>query len=1162
MRIAELFRRDIYRTIEEVVKVDLADDAVIANELDEYVATDHILDEFEKVLDPYQESINSPNESCTIWVSGFFGSGKSSWAKVLGYLLWNPVVADTPAVDRFFERTSAPRLRALLNTVHAQAPTLAVLLNLATGSNVVAREGESVVLPVYRALLERLGYSRNLLLAELEFTLEDDGRLQEFQDLFVEATGKNWAERRFTSLAKNEASRALHLLDPDTFPQPDSWAKAATEPEIDADWFVARALALLERRGGGASRLMFVVDEAGQYVARSVQRMLDLQGLAEACQKKMGSIWLTVTSQERLNDVIDSLESKQVELARAQARFPLRVDLLPSDIDEVTGKRVLDKTDAGQQAVRAAVGPHRHQLATNTRLASPTRATEPGENELVRLYPLLPYQIQLLIDAVSARRTQGGASPVIGGSNRTLIKHAQQLITHPKHGLGSENVGALVTLDRSYDLLEELIPTSWRSEVDQVAERYGADKIDAKVMKVIALCMDVPALPLTAANIAALLHPDVDAESGREDVTAALARLVGDDRLRETDDGYKLQSPEQKDWEQARRAIDLTQGPSVRLRRLLLKQDFTGLSVARGRTFKVDVTVDGENVIAGDLPLHIEEADQARRDDLRAASRERANENRITWTYALSPDTWNALVELHRSRTMIDRRDTANKTPAEVELLGEERERERRNDATALQRLGRDLAAGQAIFRGRVDDVDGADPRSTAQRLIADRIEEVYPQLEQFTANLRRGDVLHLLRTPDLGTINESLRDDGIGLVRVSPTGYELVTDVGPLAALVAEIRTRASYGQEPTGGYLERHFADPPYGASVELVQVLCAAAVRAGLIEAIHQGQPIRNPSDARLDQVFTTLPRFRATGFRPPAGTDVSLERRVELAQRLEHIGHRPPGHSTDVLAIAVREVFLLGQEPTIRVESILNGLGIVPPEVITRTRALLERVAGDDNVDVVTTAHDTWADLVAGRTAVTHLDGLLQTSLDDLRMAQRESRRSPNDLTDVLAAEHGELRDLLAAGDLTDHAARIIAIGRRLADTRRAATVGAAEQLHHAIDELRAILRERYSNVDEAALAEALRPIEALAPPDDLTGIDAATLEAELDSARARAATAARQLEELRAAGRLAWVDVSDFVTEAITEEAEIDAVLERIREAIADHLADGKQVRLR
>ena len=106
----------------------------------------------------------------------------------------------------------------------------------------------------------------------------------------------------------------------------------------------------------------------------------------------------------------------------------------PADIDEVTGKRVLDKNEAGQQAVRATLAPARHKLAANVRLASPTRASDLAEDEFVRLYPMVPYQVQLLIDAVSARRAQGGATPMLGGSNRTIIKLAQQLVIHPEGG--------------------------------------------------------------------------------------------------------------------------------------------------------------------------------------------------------------------------------------------------------------------------------------------------------------------------------------------------------------------------------------------------------------------------------------------------------------------------------------------------------------------------------------------------------------------------------------------------------------------------------------------------------------------------------------------------------------------------------------------------------
>ncbi len=1160
MKISELFRRDIHRTIEEVVKVDLADEDVIAAELDEYIATTHILHEMEEVLEAYQESINSPNETCTVWVSGFFGSGKSSWAKVLGYLLWNPTVVGQTAAERFFERTHAPRLAALLNTIRSQAPTLAVMLNLATGANVVAKEGESVIWPAYRALLEQLGYSRNFILAELEYTLEGDGKLEEFETAFLEIVGHPWKERRFTALATRDAVRALDAVYGESGDLPD-WARELVAPDINADWFATRALELLDRRGGGAKRLALIVDEAGQYVARSVQRMLDLQGLAEAFQKRRGKLWLVVTSQEKLDDVVDSLESRQVELARAQARFPLRVDLLPSDIDEVTGKRILDKTGDGQRLVREVMAPHRNQLIANVRLASPTRIDEPSEDELIRLYPLLPYQIQLLIDAVSVRRTQGGASPTIGGSNRTLIKHAQQLIIHPEHGLGECEIGTLVTLDRSFMLLEELIPTSWRAEIEQVVDKYGRGSVEAKIMKVVALCVEVPALPLTTGNIAALLHPSVAAEGHGDEFGSALVRLVNDDRLRETEEGYKLQSPEQKDWEQTRRGIDLNQGSSVRLRRQLIKQALTGLTVSKGRTFKADVTVEGENVVSGDLSLMIEEADSSQRESLRSESRESANENVVTWVYELQPDTWDALLELHRSRTMIERRDNPNRSASEIELLGEERMRAQRHEAIVLQRLARDLAAGQVVFRGRIDDIDGSDLRSTSQRLLTERLDEIYPQLEQFTASLRKEDVMHVLRTSDLSALPQSLGDDGIGLITISPEGYQFVTEPGPLAVVMKEVRNRESYGQEATGNHLESTFARPPYGAQVEVIQALCAAALRAGLIEVIHQGQRIANAADLRLDQVFGALPRFRAAAFRSPSQSDVPLEARVDLAEKLEHIGQTVPGQSTDALAGVVRKEFAPTREMSVRVISILKGLGIAVPETVTRTQEIIGRLSTDDDVEVVVTAHGTWADLIAGRQDVDQLDSFLADNFDDLSAAQQEAARPSFGIPSHMKDEHAELSELLASGDLVSQAGRIVALGSRLGEAREAITLDAGQRLTATLEDLKARLRREYHEAGEAVLAEAIRPLDALEPPENLSSVDAASLESRIDSAHAKSREAQRKLEELLVVGDLAWVQVSEAAPELIVSEEDIDPALDRIREAIATELAAGKQVRL-
>ena len=185
-KVGDLFRRDIGRAIEEVVKVDVADEAVVAAEIDEYVVTDRIRGEFEEVVREYVDCFDDRSDRTNVWVSGFFGSGKSSFAKVLGYLLENRVVQGRPVTERFFERVDSPQLQALLSRAldpRNQGTAVTALLDLSSAHDVETEE--HVVLPVYRAVLQRLGYAREPSLAALEFDLETDGRLDEFMEAFL-----------------------------------------------------------------------------------------------------------------------------------------------------------------------------------------------------------------------------------------------------------------------------------------------------------------------------------------------------------------------------------------------------------------------------------------------------------------------------------------------------------------------------------------------------------------------------------------------------------------------------------------------------------------------------------------------------------------------------------------------------------------------------------------------------------------------------------------------------------------------------------------------------------------------------------------------------------------------------------------------------------------
>src|SRR5438552_12984710 len=127
-----LFATKIDRHIEEVIKVDQTDEEILRDEIDEYVVTDAIRAHYTNVFDLYRETPNKPHEGIAVWVSGFFGSGKSSFAKMLGLSISNRTVAGESAGQRFADRTGDNKPRVLLKAITEKIPTHAVIFDVST----------------------------------------------------------------------------------------------------------------------------------------------------------------------------------------------------------------------------------------------------------------------------------------------------------------------------------------------------------------------------------------------------------------------------------------------------------------------------------------------------------------------------------------------------------------------------------------------------------------------------------------------------------------------------------------------------------------------------------------------------------------------------------------------------------------------------------------------------------------------------------------------------------------------------------------------------------------------------------------------------------------------------------------------------------------------
>jgi hypothetical protein len=215
-KIREIFAKPIDRTIEEVIKVEQADEKAVLVELEEYIPTDYLREQYARVYDEIASGPAKPREGIGIWVSGFFGSGKSLFAKILGYTVAARKVGAKTASDLFKAKLEDPKIAALLDSITSRIPFRAVIFDVSMDRG-VRLANERLTEIIYKALLRELGYAEDFDLAELEITLEGDGKLDAFQKKFKQLHGEPWEKRRLLGLALNEASAALHELNDKTY---------------------------------------------------------------------------------------------------------------------------------------------------------------------------------------------------------------------------------------------------------------------------------------------------------------------------------------------------------------------------------------------------------------------------------------------------------------------------------------------------------------------------------------------------------------------------------------------------------------------------------------------------------------------------------------------------------------------------------------------------------------------------------------------------------------------------------------------------------------------------------------------------------------------------------------------------------------------------------
>jgi hypothetical protein len=965
----------------------------------------------------------------------------------------------------------------------------------------------------------------------------------------------------------------MHELEPDTDPTADSWREAAMQrADITPGRLAQRTLELMRRREPGKA-LVFVIDEVGQFVARDVQKMLDLQAVVQNLGiAGRGKLWLVVTSQERLTELVGGLDDKRVELARLMDRFPLQVHLEPADISAVTSKRVLAKNAAAEKHLRELFTQCRGRLTENTRLTADIKLPELTTEAFVELYPLLPYHIDLIIQVVSGLRTQGGVGRHVGGANRTIIKLAQQLLIHPDVALAAAEIGALARIDQVYDLVAGNISSEVRGKIDDMVRKVD-HPLAQPVAKAICLLQYVRSIHRTAENIAATLHPAIEADSRLPEVKAALLALQQAQMVRLGSDGYRIPTPAEDDWERQRASLSPKPGEASRIHAegvTALFQPAPAHHFLEVKLFKAGLYLSGRLVLEGDIPIHLDLAEAGKEFQQRleeARRRSQTETKAIFWVAALDEAIDRETVEFFRSREILTRKERGAQTKDETALVAEEKQRQRRHQEELRRLLRQALLAGSIFFRGNDrSPEEGADdlPR-TAARVLAQVLPEVFARFAEGAARVGKKDLDSLMTTENLRGLTPVFTD--LGLVRDQGGKPVFNAEEGPLAEVLDRIENRTSYGEVASGRYLIDEFAREPFGWDLEVVRLLVIALLRAGKIKATSRGQVIEVALSLDARNTFSNNNLFRQASFLPKVGLEFAHV--VDAAENFKQVfGHEIAELEQGVVASAIRQEVQRHEEDLSEVYTTLVQHRLPGTEVLHSALDQMRSLRAGQDDNAILTFNAAYKELKEAIKRSAELSqALTEPRLDDLSRARQALemfwpflQREP-DLADRDREQAQRLADLLARETFfrefpaIDEHTRALEqeYQRRLAEAVKAR----AEVYSKAWADLRATPGWEQLSEDQQNRVE--EPLASRASEEEGDGLPIPLLRADLHACAGRYNQAVEEVLRLVDGARLVRVSAGSYFAGGIETEEQLDAALTGLRQQCLELIGTGKKV---
>ena len=565
MKIRDMFYKGIDREINGVIKVGQKDKENVYQELDEYVVTEELDKYMNRFFDAYKRGLTGRTDKMGVWISGFFGSGKSHFLKILSYILSDKVVVNPEdgtehTASSFFldgVKVTDKKLQNKIRDVASYSKdTDVILFNVDSKSASDSKTNKEAIKDVFMKVFnDYLGYCGSIpFLADFERKLDESGKYRQFKDKFLEINGSSWEEARedyyFIQDEIIEAVSSLGIMSEESA---RNWAaNAESSYSFSIDQFADYVRKYCNKKGEN-HHVVFLVDEIGQYIADDSKLMVNLQTVAEdlgtACQ---GRVWIAVTSQQDIDSITKTMGD---DFSKIQGRFNTRVSLTSADVAEVIRKRILYKKDHAAEILRNLYSRYESVIMNIITFSEGTPHMPLYENadDFAEVYPFIPYQFKLLGDVLTSIRQYSSSGKHMADGERSMLA----LFKEAAQKYEDEREGILVPFNAFYSAVDDFIDHTHRIVITTASRNPRLDVFDVELLKVLFMIKHVNTFKGDVENLTTLLISSiyVDTLELKKKVEVSLRKLCDEMLVQKNGDRYVFLTNEEQEAENAIRNI-------------------------------------------------------------------------------------------------------------------------------------------------------------------------------------------------------------------------------------------------------------------------------------------------------------------------------------------------------------------------------------------------------------------------------------------------------------------------------------------------------------------------------------------------------------------------------------------------------------------------------